>query len=109
MIAVDASIQTWPVHIAATSVIFTHALPSTAGFYLTKGSDETGRFLRMWSAHAALYRWRSPLAAYRNNVIAGSAIGALSAWFLTRAATLPPERRLLFTGPRLNGIVLSYS
>jgi undecaprenyl-diphosphatase len=179
--AFDTSIQTWLVHIAASSVIFTHAVHAIADFYLTKGvlplailwaiwfkagdsqqwrremvvailmsgfiafllgrlaalalpfrlrpvydpnihltfplTNETGSFLRMWSSfpsdHAALWmaiaagiflvwRWIGVLAIlhciilvclpriylglhYPTDVIAGAAIGAVSAWIVTRA------------------------
>ncbi|MFM0519960.1 MULTISPECIES: phosphatase PAP2 family protein [Caballeronia] len=181
MNAFDTSIQTWLVHIAASSVIFTHAVHAIADFYLTKGvmplailwaiwfkagdsqqwrremvvavlmsgfiafllgrlaalalpfrlrpvydpnihltfplTNETGSFLRMWSSfpsdHAALWmaiaagiflvwRWIGVLAIlhciilvclpriclglhYPTDVIAGAAIGAVSAWIVTRA------------------------
>ena len=37
MNAFDTSVQTWLVHIGASSVIFTHAVHTIADFYLTKG------------------------------------------------------------------------
>ncbi|KXV11987.1 phosphoesterase [Caballeronia megalochromosomata] len=63
MNAFDTSIQTWLVHIAASSVIFTHAVHAVADFYLTKGVVPLAILWAIWFKSGDSQPWRREMVA----------------------------------------------
>ncbi|SAL03239.1 phosphatase PAP2 family protein [Caballeronia ptereochthonis] len=58
MNAFDTSIQTWLVHFAASSVIFTHAVHTIADLYLAKGLLPLGILWAIWFKPGDSLKWR---------------------------------------------------
>jgi undecaprenyl-diphosphatase len=91
MNAFDTSVQSWLVHIAASSFVFTHAVHAIAEFYFTKGLVPLAILCAIWFQPGEAQQWR------RETVVATLCAGLL-AFLLGRlfALTLPFRLRPLY-------------
>ncbi|WP_250477927.1 MULTISPECIES: phosphatase PAP2 family protein [unclassified Caballeronia] len=91
MTAFDTAVQTWVVHIAASSFVFTHTVHAIADFNFTKGVVPLAILCAMWFQPGEAQQWR------RETVVAILCAGLL-AFLLGRlfALTLPFRLRPLY-------------
>ena len=91
MNAFDTAIQTWLLHSASSSVVFTHAVRTIADFYVTKGVIPLAILWAIWFKAGDSQQWR------REMVVATLCAG-LAAFLLGRlfALALPFRLRPLY-------------
>ncbi|SAL05279.1 PA-phosphatase like phosphoesterase [Caballeronia calidae] len=83
MNAFDTSVQTWLVHIGASSVIFTHAVHTIADFYLTKGLLPLAVLWAIWFKEGDSQQWRREMVvAILLSGLAAFVLGRLFAFAL---------------------------
>ena len=58
MTAFDTAVQTWVVHIAASSFVFTHTVHAIADFNFTKGVVPLAILCAMWFQPGEAQQWR---------------------------------------------------
>ncbi|SAK81443.1 PA-phosphatase like phosphoesterase [Caballeronia catudaia] len=91
MSAFDTAIQTWVVHIGASSFLFTHTVQAIAQFYFTKGLVPLAILCAMWCQKGDDQQWR-------REIVVATLCAALAAFLLGRlfALTLPFRLRPLY-------------
>ena len=91
MHAFDTAVQTWLVHIAASSFVFTHTVEAIVEFYFTKGLIPLAILCAIWFQPGDKQQWR-------REIVVATLCAGLVAFLLGRllALTLPFRLRPLY-------------